>query len=141
MPSDSLYSLSLEQQVGQFFYIGLPGTELDTETRLLIKEVQPGGVIIFGRNVASPQQLRNLLDDIRELLPIEPFFGVDQEGGLVDRLRKIFTQMPLVHLSHDDLIAQDLAPYIELFGRKDDRVRCVMISHGGFPNIDIRRET
>src|SRR2546428_13471169 len=34
-------------------------------------------------------------------------------------------QMPLVHLSHDDLIAQDLAPYIELFGRKDDRVLCV----------------
>jgi len=49
-------------------------------------------------------------------------------------------QMPLVKLSHDDLIAQDLAPYIELFQRKDDRVRCVMVSHGGFPNIDIRQE-
>jgi beta-N-acetylhexosaminidase len=48
--------------------------------------------------------------------------------------------MPMVQLSHDDLIAQDLAPYIELFQRKDDRVRCVMVSHGGFPNIDIRKE-
>jgi len=46
-------------------------------------------------------------------------------------------QMPLVSLSHDDLLAQDLAPYVELFQRKDDRVRCVMVSHGGFPNIDI----
>ncbi len=46
-------------------------------------------------------------------------------------------QMPMVRLSHDDLMAQDLAPYIELFQRKDDRVRCVMVSHGGFPNIDI----
>ena len=43
----------------------------------------------------------------------------------------------MVSLSHDDLMAQDLAPYIELFQRKDDRVRCVMVSHGGFPNIDI----
>ena len=43
-------------------------------------------------------------------------------------------------LSHDDLIAQDLAPYIELFQRKDDRIRCVMVSHGGFPNIDIRKK-
>ena len=42
-------------------------------------------------------------------------------------------QMPMVSLSHDDLMAQDLAPYIELFQRKDDRVRCVMVSHGGFP--------
>ena len=45
-----------------------------------------------------------------------------------------------MRLSHDDLIAQDLAPYIELFQRRDDRVRCVMVSHGGFPNIDIREE-
>jgi beta-N-acetylhexosaminidase len=48
-------------------------------------------------------------------------------------------QMPMVSLSHDDLVAADLAPYIELFQRKDDRVRCVMVSHGGFPNIDIKK--
>jgi beta-N-acetylhexosaminidase len=243
MPLDSLYSIPLEQQVGQFFFIGLPGTELDAETRDLIEEVKPGGIIIFGRNVASPQQLRDLVDGVRELLPVPPLVGIDQEGGLVDRLRKTFTpmpsartirqhgdlaaaralgritgevlrmlgfnmnfapvmsimtderdllsnglysrsfgrspgevlgyttvylrglqetgiigclkhfpgigagevdsheQMPLVKLSHDDLIAQDLAPYIELFQRNDDRVRCVMVSHGGFPNIDIRQES
>ena len=48
--------------------------------------------------------------------------------------------MPVVRLSHDDLIAQDLALYIDLFQRRDDRIRCVMVSHGGFPNIDIREE-
>jgi beta-N-acetylhexosaminidase len=242
MSPDALYALPIEQQIGQFFYIGLPGTTLDEETHELVEEVKPGGIVIFGRNVASPSQLRELIDGVRELLPIEPLVGIDQEGGLVDRLRKILTpmpaariirqhgdlaaartlgritgevlrmlgfnmnfapvmsimtderdllsnglysrsygrspgevlgyttvylrglqetglvgclkhfpgigagevdsheQMPLVHLSHDDLIAQDLAPYIELFGRKDDRVRCVMVSHGGFPNIDIRQE-
>jgi len=50
-------------------------------------------------------------------------------------------EMPIVKLSHDDLIGQDLAPYIELFQRRDDRVRCVMVSHGGFPNINIKNET
>jgi beta-N-acetylhexosaminidase len=238
---ESLLSLPLDQQVGQFFYIGLSGTEIDGDTRALIHEVQPGGVIIFGRNVRSPQQLRELLDGVRELVPTNPLLGVDQEGGLVDRLRKIFTpmpsartirqhgdlagsralgritgealrllgfnmnfapvmsimtderdllsnglysrsfgrspgevlgyttvylrglqetgivaclkhfpgigagevdsheRMPMVSLSHDDLMAQDLAPYIELFQRRDDRVRCVMVSHGGFPNIDISK--
>ena len=62
MPADTLNSLPLEQQVGQFFFIGLPGTELDNDTSELIREVQPGGVIIFGRNVAGPEQLRSLLD-------------------------------------------------------------------------------
>ena len=37
-------------------------------------------------------------------------------------------------------MAQDLAPYIELFQRRDDRIRCVMVSHGGFPNIDILKQ-
>ncbi|HKC63785.1 MAG TPA: glycoside hydrolase family 3 N-terminal domain-containing protein [Pyrinomonadaceae bacterium] len=239
---NSLTSLPLEQQIGQLFYIGLPGTEFDEETRSLVEQIKPGGVIIFGRNVAAPEQLRSLLDGVRSLTPVEPLFGIDQEGGLVDRLRRIFTPMPaartirqhgdlaaaralgritgevlrilgfnmnfapvmsimtderdllsnglysrsfgrspgevlgytmvylrglqgtgcmgclkhfpgigagevdthdemaIVHLSHDDLIAQDLAAYIELFQREDDRVRAVMVSHGGFPNIvDIKR--
>jgi beta-N-acetylhexosaminidase len=48
-------------------------------------------------------------------------------------------EMAVIHLTHDDLIAQDLAPYIELFQREDNMVRAVMVSHGGFPNIDIHR--
>src|SRR6185503_12705642 len=105
MTLESFLSLPLEQQIGQFFYIGLTGTELDAETRALIEEVQPGGVIIFGRNVAGPRQLRNLLDGVRELLPTPPLLGVDQEGGLVDRLRKIFTPMPSARTirAHGDL--------------------------------------
>ena len=243
MLSEKFHSLSLEQQIGQFLFIGLPGTELDAETRALVSDIQPGGVIIFGRNVAGAEQLRSLLDGVRELVATPLLCGIDQEGGLVDRLRRIFTpmpaartirqhgdlaaaralgritgealrmlgfninfapvmsimtddrdllsnglysrsfgrspgevlgyttvymrglqgtgclgclkhfpgigagevdsheEMPIVQLSHDDLIAQDLAPYIELFQRRDDRVRCVMVSHGGFPNIDIKEET
>src|SRR6185295_2083865 len=107
MPSDSLYALPLEQQIGQLFYIGLQGTELDKESRALLKEVNPGGVILFGRNVASPQQVRRLLDDITVLLPVAPLLGVDQEGGLVDRLRRIFTPMPAARVirEHGDLAA------------------------------------
>ena len=243
MPSDQLFSLPFEQQVGQFFFIGLPGYELDAEARELVDEIKPGGIILFGRNVETPEQVRQLLDDSRSRVPTPLLCGIDQEGGLVDRLREIFPpmpsarairqhgdlagvrtlgritgellrmlglninfapvmsiitqerslltnglysrsfgaspgevlgyttvymrglqgtgclgclkhfpgigagsvdshiEMPLVPLSRDDLLAQDLAPYIELFQRADDRVRVVMISHGGFPNIDIKKGT
>lgn len=236
-----LLSLPLEQQIGQLLYIGLPGPEFDDEARELLDYVNPGGVIIFGRNVSEPEQLRNLLDGVRDHLPVPPLLGIDQEGGLVDRLRKICTpmpaarsirqhgdlagarslgritgevlrllgfnmnfapvmsimtedrdllsnglysrsfgrspgevlgytmvylrglqgtgclgclkhfpgigageidsheEMPIIHLTHDDLLAQDLAPYIELFQREDNIVNAVMVSHGGFPNIDIHR--
>ena len=243
MPSDRFSSLPFEQQIGQFFFIGLPGKTIDSEARDLIEEIKPGGIILFGRNVESPQQTRKLLDEARALVPTPLLCGIDQEGGLVDRLREIFPpmpsaralrqhgdlagvrtlgritgellrilglninfapvmsiitqerslltnglysrsfgsspgevlgyttvymrglqgtgclgclkhfpgigagtvdshiEMPMVPLSRDDLLAQDLAPYIELFQRADDRVRVVMVSHGGFPNIDIKKGT
>lgn len=237
--SESLTSLSPEKKIGQLFNIGIRRTELDDETLSFLKHIQPGGITIFARNVVSSSQLRFLLENIRNELTVEPILSIDQEGGLVDRLRKISTPMPaarkirehgdlagartlgritgemlrilgfntnfapvidilteereqlsnglysrsfgrtpgeafgyslvylnalqetgclgclkhfpgigaseidsheeipMIHLSHDDLIAQDLAPYIELFQMKEDLVRAVMISHGGFPIIDL----
>ena len=94
MPVDSIHSLPFEQRIGQFFFIGLPGPELDETARELIEEIKPGGVILFGRNVQSATQVRTLLDGVREMLPTPPLLGIDQEGGLVDRLRLIFPPMP-----------------------------------------------
>src|SRR6266487_3661469 len=107
MPSDQLYSLPLEQQIGQFFFIGLPGTELDEEARALIDEIKPGGIILFGRNIETAEQVRRLLDGARAMLPIAPLSGIDQEGGLVDRLREIFPPMPSARAirQHGDLAA------------------------------------
>src|SRR5262249_59057469 len=76
MPSDQFFSLSFEQQIGQFFFIGLPGTEVDQQARELIEEIKPGGIILFGRNVESPQQVRKLLDDARALIPTPPLCGI-----------------------------------------------------------------
>ncbi|HZI46721.1 MAG TPA: glycoside hydrolase family 3 N-terminal domain-containing protein, partial [Pyrinomonadaceae bacterium] len=105
MPNNHLLELPFEQQIGQFFFIGLPGTEVDEETRKLIEEVKPGGIIIFGRNVESAEQLRKLTDDARKLIPTAPLVAIDQEGGLVDRLRQVFPPMPSARAirQHGDL--------------------------------------
>lgn len=89
-----LGSLSLEQKVGQLFFIGVPDAELDEQTMSLLSEVMPGGVCLFARNIREAEQTRKLLDGIVSFLPIQPFLSVDQEGGLVDRLRRIMTPMP-----------------------------------------------
>jgi beta-N-acetylhexosaminidase len=56
--------------------------------------VQPGGFIIFGRNIESAGQLRKLIDDLRDLSAIEPIITIDQEGGRVSRLRLIGSEPP-----------------------------------------------
>src|SRR6187401_889184 len=80
--------------LGQFLLTGVPGPELDPDTARRFKVLQPGGFILFGRNLASATQLRKLIDDLRDLSDIEPIITIDQEGGRVSRLRRIGNEPP-----------------------------------------------
>src|SRR5450631_602660 len=80
--------------LGQLILTGVPGPELDTETAALFRRVQPGGFILFGRNIKAAPQLRALIDDLRGLSEIEPIITIDQEGGRVSRLRLIGNEPP-----------------------------------------------
>ena len=79
---------------GQLILTGVPGTELDSASAALFRKVQPGGYILFGRNIESASQLRKLIDDLRDLSAIEPIITIDQEGGRVSRLRLIGQEPP-----------------------------------------------
>jgi beta-N-acetylhexosaminidase len=80
--------------VGQLILTGVPGYELDAKTAALFRRVQPGGFILFGRNIKSATQLRKLIDDLRDLSAVEPIITIDQEGGRVSRLRLIGNEPP-----------------------------------------------
>jgi beta-N-acetylhexosaminidase len=82
------------ESLGQLILTGVPGKELDAETAALFRRVQPGGFILFGRNIESAGQLRKLIDDLRDLSAVEPIITIDQEGGRVSRLRLIGNEPP-----------------------------------------------
>jgi beta-N-acetylhexosaminidase len=85
---------SLESRAGRLLFVGLPVTKLDRHWREFLREVRPGGVILFGRNVESAEQVALLNAQIRDAAGREVLIGVDQEGGLVDRFREIIEPMP-----------------------------------------------
>ena len=69
-------------------FLGLSGLTLTDRERALVRDADPAGFILFGRNVADRAQLRALTDSLREAsgradLPIL----IDQEGGRVVRLK------------------------------------------------------
>jgi beta-N-acetylhexosaminidase len=80
--------------LGQLILTGVPGYELDSESAALFRRIQPGGFILFGRNIQSAPQLRKLIDDLRDLSEIQPIITIDQEGGRVSRLRLIGNEPP-----------------------------------------------
>jgi beta-N-acetylhexosaminidase len=79
---------------GQLLLVGVPGAELDADTAAFFRKLQPGGYILFGRNIKTPAQLRKLIDDLRDVSRVEPIITIDQEGGRVSRLKLIGHEPP-----------------------------------------------
>ncbi|MCW6510820.1 beta-N-acetylhexosaminidase [Lichenifustis flavocetrariae] len=69
------------------FVCGCEGLVLSAEERAFLGEERPWGLILFKRNVASVEQLRDLTSTFRDCVgrPDAPVL-IDQEGGRVQRL-------------------------------------------------------
>jgi len=126
------------EQLGQLLLTGVPGTELDPDTAARFKKLQPGGFILFGRNIESPEQLRKLTDDLRDISNTEPIITIDQEGGRVSRIRLIGNEPPnaeaLREKGDPSLIkrhGQLTGQILRLFGFNLDLCPVLDISHNG----------
>jgi beta-N-acetylhexosaminidase len=80
--------------IGQLLIIGFDGTEMSVQLATLLQRVQPAGVILFGRNIVSPEQTYNLLKACQAEVEAPLFRCVDLEGGSVDRLRNAIGPAP-----------------------------------------------
>ncbi len=74
--------------------VGFEGLEPDASVQDLLREVRPGGIILFRRNLAGPEQTARLTRALRRLYTPPPFVAVDQEGGRVSRLSPPFPDLP-----------------------------------------------
>src|SRR5579864_7398895 len=60
----------------------------------LLKRLQPAGVILFARNIKSPEQTWRLLRECQRCVETPLFTCIDLEGGTVDRLRDALGPAP-----------------------------------------------
>lgn len=99
-----LSSMSLEEKVGQLFIIRPESlsteltpqqahdtkeygvTEWTEDMALQLEKYPAGGVAIFGKNISSPEQLKNFVAAMQQASSLPLFMGVDEEGGSVSRL-------------------------------------------------------
>ena len=94
---------SARMQIGELFILGFLGTTIPTWLGEFADRYGLGGVILFDyscqtqkydNNIESPQQLRGLCQEIARL-PSGPMVFIDQEGGLVRRLKESAGFKPL----------------------------------------------
>ncbi len=86
--------LTLEEKVGQLFFVGFQGRTPDLETRVIWEIVRPGGFLLFQRNIETFDQVYNLTSQLRDVSSVLSFVAIDHEGGRVDRLKQLFAPMP-----------------------------------------------
>ncbi len=72
---------------------GVAGARLSLEEKRLLVDLQPGGIILFARNLENPAQAQRLVAELRAL-PGSPFVCIDLEGGPVNRLRALAGELP-----------------------------------------------
>jgi beta-N-acetylhexosaminidase len=86
---------ALHRRIGQLAVVGFEGKTLGPEVRALAREFDLGGIILFARNVESPEQVADLAVEAQRLAQDLPLWvGVDQEGGRVARIRRPLTEWP-----------------------------------------------
>ena len=68
------------------FITGLEGFTLSPNERAFLRDARPWGLIIFKRNVSTPDQVTELIQSFRDIVGSEAPVLVDQEGGRVQRL-------------------------------------------------------
>ncbi|MEJ2093036.1 MAG: beta-N-acetylhexosaminidase [Syntrophobacterales bacterium] len=126
--------------VGPLFMVGLPGVKVDQEARELVRELRVGGIILFARNLETPEQVweltRDLQQEARDSGDLPLLIAVDQEGGSVQRLKAPFTLIP----AGRDLGQNSTAGQVEDWARTVGReLALVGINMNLAPVLDVAR--
>lgn len=92
--------MTLEQKVGQMFFVGLYGPVMTEDGRRFLETYQPGGVVVFAYNMGDARSLTALINDWQATITAAGapalLVAVDQEGGRINTLEEPpFTQFPV----------------------------------------------
>jgi beta-N-acetylhexosaminidase len=82
-------SEELKERIGQMIISGFKGRNISEDSRIvkMIKDVKPGGLILYRQNISNPEQVQELISGLQYFSSIPLFVVVDAEGGKLNRLK------------------------------------------------------
>ena len=135
---EQLKNMSLDEKIGQMLIVA--DSTLTADEKLLenLKQVKPGGFILFSDNFESYKQTIKLIEDISSTNEIPLFISIDQEGGRVQRLKELndalVTEIPAMYqlgLTEDQDLAYEVGKVV------GEELRTLNINMDFAPVLDI----
>lgn len=93
-------AMTMNEKIGQMVMIGIHGTELDEDSKTMLRQFHIGGIVYFDRNIKSQDQLKALSEQLQAYAQGEAqqkvplFLVIDEEGGTVSRGRGVIPAPP-----------------------------------------------
>jgi beta-N-acetylhexosaminidase len=133
-----MQSLSLPQKIGQLLMCGFDALDVNEHITQMIREYHIGGVILFKRNIHSPEQIKTLNIALQQLNaqtnPLPLMISIDQEGGVVARIETGITYLPgAMALA----AAQDLQGVHDIYAVVGRELRALGIHINFAPVVDV----
>tara|TARA_E500000331_G_scaffold246775_1_gene237213 strand:- start:414 stop:1364 length:951 start_codon:yes stop_codon:yes gene_type:complete len=126
------------------FITGLKSTHLSSIEKKFLRKYKPWGVIIFSRNIKSFRQLSNLTTDIKKIFNDKNYpILIDEEGGRVNRLKKIFDTTIFTGNFFGNIYKKDKKKfylYYKIFSKQISFIiKSTGININTLPVLDVRR--
>ena len=93
-------AMTTNEKIGQMVMIGIHGTELDEDSKTMLRQFHIGGIVYFDRNIKSQDQIKALSEQLQAYAQGEAqqkvplFLAIDEEGGTVSRGRGVIPAPP-----------------------------------------------
>ena len=125
------------------FIIGISSITLSNKEKFFLKKYKPWGVILFTRNIKNIIQTKKLTDEIRKIFKDKRYpILIDQEGGRVNRLRKLFNSDKLTSEFFGKLYMKDkkkFNSFYSIFTNKNSlMLKMLGVNINTVPVLDLR---
>jgi len=125
------------------FITGIKSTALSVKEKKFLQKYKPWGIILFSRNIASLKQAKKLTDQIKNIFKDRNYpILIDQEGGRVNRLKKIFNADPLTGEFFGKLYLKDKKKfnnYYKIFIKQTSLLlKLIGVNINTLPVLDLR---
>lgn len=84
--NEMLEDMTIDEKIGQMLMVFYRVPKSDDTLRSALRDVKPGGFILFRENITTYEDTLNLIKEIKASSKIPMFISIDQEGGNVQRL-------------------------------------------------------